>query len=485
MAKNLLFLPFAAFLSCHAPASAFLPRGPHNNLRCFTFQEYGELASAKYSSTGKRFSDVSRFQFDKTHVYLSMASSETSDANRHLNLQLEQKTWMFQNKFPIAYELATCTKDGSSNQNAIPILLLNGFGVGSFHQHRLMKQLLQQHQSEVNDVQYEIYGIDYLGQGKSWPSNCNDGMSEDEYNLGYSADMWIQQLTDFIKEVIFPSSGQKVHIVGNSVGGYLGTILSYRHPELVSTLTLLNATPVWGLNLPTWDGRLPAPPLPKLIGRALFDTIRNLDVIDQYLDVAYVYKQAFDGTFDDSFADDLNETKKTSHALNQKIRGCTEGKGGHAAFASILWSKPASVTDKEGRIELSAHAIGFYDALQQLPVDALLLFGSDDEWCTPAVAKRMHVTLKSRTVSTNGYAPCERYVTLDNAGHCPNHEAPTAVAKILLSWLSASNRKDIPLVSPEDKLIEEPWGAVVLREVSIEESRNLGFVDKMVSSMVG
>ena len=444
-----------------------------------------ELTSAKHSSARYRLGYESQSSHGKIHTYLRIsASGDSTHADNRVNFRLEPKTWMFQNKFPIAYELATCIIDDIRNKKVVPILLLNGFGVGSFHQHRLMKQLLQQQSSEDDDVQYEIYGIDYLGQGKSWPSNCNDGMSEDEYNLGYSADTWIDQLTDFIKEVAIPSSGQKVHIVGNSVGGYLGTILSYRHPELVSTLTLLNATPVWGLNLPSWDGRLPAPPLPKLIGRALFDTIRNLDIIDQYLDVAYVYKQAFDGTFDDSFDGHLNGLQTKSHALNLKIRGCTEGKGGHAAFASILWSKPASVIDKEGNVELLAPAIGFYDALRQLPVDVLLLFGSNDEWCTPAVAKRMHVTLKSRTISSDDYGPCERYVTIDNAGHCPNHEAPTAVAKILLSWMNASDRRENILV-PEDKVIKEPWGDVVLREVSIEESESLGFVDKIVSSMVG
>ena len=63
--------------------------------------------------------------------------------------------------------------------------------------------------------------------------------------------------------------------------------------------------------------------------------------------------------------------------------------------------------------------------MQQLPVeDVLLLFGSDDEWCTPAVAKRVHVTLNLRTVSSNGYAPCERYVTkvpCDTLYECFDH----------------------------------------------------------------
>ena len=65
----------------------------------------------------------------------------------------------------------------------------------------------------------------------------------------------------------------------------------------------MNATPVWGLNLPGWDGKLPAPPLPKIVGRKLFDTIRDDDTIEWYLNEAYVHREAFDGTFSDSFQD--------------------------------------------------------------------------------------------------------------------------------------------------------------------------------------
>ncbi|KAL3781828.1 hypothetical protein HJC23_011137 [Cyclotella cryptica] len=408
--------------------------------------------------------------------------------------KLEQKTWTFREKYPIAYEVATCnTKatDMNDQTNTVPVLLLNGFGVGTFHQHRLMKQLLLQScDTSRAKSQYKIYGLDYLGQGKSWPLKCNDGMSEDEYNLGYSADMWIEQLTNFIQQVIIPSTSHKVHIVGNSVGGYLGTILSYRHPHLVSSLTLLNATPVWGLNLPSWDGKLPAPAFPKRIGQILFDTIRDINVIDKYLDVAYVNRQAFDGSFDDSFDGWGTKHKNLGIPLNQKIRACTEGNGGHAAFASILWSPPASSTDPDWERKSSSPTIGFYDALRHLPIDVLLLFGTNDEWCTPAVAKRMHTTLHARrtTVTLDGSAPSVRYITIDNVGHCPNHEAPTAVATVLLSWLEASSsqsRSEIPLVSSLDARVKEPWGEVLLREVTIEESKSLGLVDRMISSMVG
>lgn len=63
-----------------------------------------------------------------------------------------------------------------------PILLLNGFGVGSFHQHRLMAQLSGRGSNRA------IYCMDYLGQGRSWPVDCDDGNSANEAGLIYSAD---------------------------------------------------------------------------------------------------------------------------------------------------------------------------------------------------------------------------------------------------------------------------------------------------------
>lgn len=436
------------------------------------------------------------FALQKLSLLATAFSELDTDLDPHNteNIALQQNTWMFQNKYPIAYEVAR-NIDFDVNKNdveVVPILLLNGFGVGSFHQHRLMRQLLLEHnaqQQQKQQQQYVIYGIDYLGQGKSWPADCDDGNSKDELNLGYSADMWLDQVKGFIDEVIIPSSSlnnKKVHLAGNSVGGYLATILTSRHPHMISSLTLMNATPVWGLNLPGWDGKLPAPPFPKMVGRIAFNTIRNLDVIDKYLEAAYVYRAAFDGTYDDSFhgcSDGIDDC-----ALPAKIQGCTEGKGGHAAFASILWSAPAS----ERRIPAGSPPTptDFYGALGRLPVDVLLLFGDDDAWCTPPLAKRMHTTLDSRDGSD---PPAQRYITIENVGHCPGHEAPTAVARTLLSWIGASNNDDegsdnrskVPLVSSASAEIREPWGVVRVREVSIEESQDLSVADRIVSSMVG
>lgn len=42
-----------------------------------------------------------------------------------------------------------------------------------------------------------------------------------------------------------------------------------------------------------WSGHLPAPFVPKKIGRYLFDRIRDLDTIEKYLETAYSNRSAF------------------------------------------------------------------------------------------------------------------------------------------------------------------------------------------------
>ena len=119
-------------------------------------------------------------------------------------------------------------------------------------------------------------------------------------------------------------------------------------------------------------------------------------------------------------------------------------------------------------------------------MDVLLLFGESDTWCTPAVAKRMHITLASRsgTTSSPAVAAAQRYVSLLNAGHCPNHEAPTAVARVMLPWINSQDRSNVQLVSDSNALIEETWSTdISAHEVTIEESNNMGIMDRIVSTL--
>jgi pimeloyl-ACP methyl ester carboxylesterase len=71
---------------------------------------------------------------------------------------------------------------------------------------------------------------------------------------------WADQVISFIEDVLLPNhpckDGHhvKIHLVGNSVGGHLSVLLALKRPDLIESICLLNATPVWGLNLPGWSG---------------------------------------------------------------------------------------------------------------------------------------------------------------------------------------------------------------------------------------
>lgn len=351
--------------------------------------------------------------------------------------KIEPKTWDFQGHL-IGYEVANPEAPKKE-----PILLLNGFGVGSFHQHRLIPELLERDGSRV------VYGMDYLGQGRSWPIDCDDGNSQNEEGLIYSADLWVEQIICFLEQVV--QAEGKVHLVGNSIGGHLAVVVATRRPDLVASLSLLNATPVWGLNLPGWSGKLPPPAIPRKIGRVLFDTIRDLTTIEKYLEAAYANREAF------------------GHELMLQIRGCTEGKGGHAAFASILWSPRATY---------QGNPKNFYELMTQLQCDVLLLFGEDDPWCKPAFAKRMIQSLNERARDA-----CCRYVQLSNVGHCPNHEAPKAVGKAVSGWIGAADRSKVPLVEGSQEVIHEEWGDVTMQELGADDIK-VSLVDKLAVTFV-
>ena len=414
---------------------------------------------------------------------------------------IQPGTWKFRGH-PIAYETAKSVKsDGIDSQNAdpTPVLLLNGFGVGSFHQHRLIHELL----GDDKYVDRPIYCIDYLGQGtlhegfspffsaftqslkisftgRSWPENCRDGEGECEIGLRYCGSTWVDQICSFIEEVILPQHpGMTIHLVGNSVGGHLATFVAASRPDLVKSLSLLNATPVWGLNLPGWDGQLPAPWFPKIVGRYLFDRIRDLTTIEQYLKAAYGNRNAFDTE------------------LMQQIRACTEGPGGHAAFASILWSPPVTIRRNDREVS------SFYDALESVDCDVLLLFGAEDPWCKPAFAKRMLQRLEQRPsgllskyvevagVGVSGkfscieLACCCEILTIQICSlllqkHCPNHEAPKATALMLNEWWRAEEKKAL-VEGPFS--IREAWGETTLQERALAEI-SLSLVDRLAVTFV-
>jgi alpha-beta hydrolase superfamily lysophospholipase len=123
------------------------------------------------------------------------------------------RTWAWRGA-SIHYEIAESADEHCEQP---PLLLLPGFGVGTFHFQRNLPQL-------AHSLQRPVYTLDLLGQGLSWPVRAPTA----DDALVYSVKTWQQQIETFIEEVIT----EPVYLAGNSLGGYLSVCVAAAKPEL-------------------------------------------------------------------------------------------------------------------------------------------------------------------------------------------------------------------------------------------------------------
>lgn len=187
--------------------------------------------------------------------------------------------------------------------------------------------------------------------------------------------------------------------------------------------------------------------------------MRDFETINKFLTECYANPSAID------------------QGLVQQIRNCTMGAGGHAAFASILWSPPVTV-QLPGQLDKERQEADFEACLRALQCDVLLIYGADDPWCKPAFAKRILQSLEKRTVGS-----VQRYVELSRVGHCPNHEAPNAVSRILTAWLKTHDRSTASLVTGKQEVVQEAWGETVVQERAAADIP-LSWAERLATSIV-
>ncbi|GJN34461.1 hypothetical protein PR202_gb23123 [Eleusine coracana subsp. coracana] len=98
------------------------------------------------------------------------------------------------------------------------VLLVHGFG--AFLEH------FRDNIGNIADSGHQVWAITMVGFGKSEKPNVN-----------YSELFWSELLRDFISDVV----RQPVHLVGNSIGGYICAITAGLWPSLAKSLVLLNS----------------------------------------------------------------------------------------------------------------------------------------------------------------------------------------------------------------------------------------------------
>lgn len=275
-----------------------------------------------------------------------------------LSTAITSNTYVWKNNFKVHY-----VSKGSSGP---PVLLIPGFGVGTFHFSRNIDRL---------SSECRVFSLDLMGQGKSWP----EGSIEKSLQWRYSVENWRDQIIDFLLNVV----GEPAHLVGNSLGGYLGTMVAHQQPSLVSSLVLLNPTPFWGF-LPqnntwnVWDGALPAPSSLLRFGSSYFDLMRDPSTIKRMLSTVYSKKDSLD------------------EGLITDIVQAASDRGGHEAFTSILFSPKAP--------------IGFEEMLRGLTLPVCQMNGKEDPWITPFWGRRIKKVI-----------PSSQYLELSPCGHVCTH----------------------------------------------------------------
>ncbi len=123
-----------------------------------------------------------------------------------------QRDWWWQG-WQVRYTYLRPTETNAAN--ALPILLIHGFG-SSLEQWRANLTILSQ--------KHPIYALDMLGFGASQKAPAN-----------YKANLWAEQIYEFWKTFI----NQPVLLVGHSLGALVSLTTTTRYPEMVKGLVLL------------------------------------------------------------------------------------------------------------------------------------------------------------------------------------------------------------------------------------------------------
>ncbi|KAI3445082.1 hypothetical protein Pfo_001747 [Paulownia fortunei] len=318
--------------------------------------------------------------------------------------------WEWRPKLNVHYETS-----GSENVDSPPVLFLPGFGVGSFHYEKQLKDLGRD---------YRAWALDFLGQGMSLPHEDPTLRPKDgnEYTLAgqndtwgfgdesdtwakelvFSVDLWRDQVHYFIEEVI----KEPVYLVGNSLGGFVALYFAASNPQLVKGVTLLNATPFWGFlpnpersprlsRLFPWAGTFPLPSGVRKLIEVLWQKISDPRSIAEILKQVYADHST---NVDEVFSRIIKTTQHPAAA---------------ASFASIMFAPQGQLSFKEALSRCQ---------MNNIPI--CLTYGKEDPWVMPIFG-----------LQVKHQVPDAPYYEISPAGHCPHDEVPEVVNFLLRGWI--------------------------------------------------
>lgn len=284
----------------------------------------------------------------------------------------------------------------SAGDSGPVVLLIHGFGASVYHWRYILPELSKD---------CRVYALDCLGFGWS-----------DKALVDYEGyDVWTEQISDFLKEVVHEECGkEKVTLVGNSLGGYNSMATAAQYPDLIQSVVLLNAAGRFDFSSDS-DGIAPAAELVEETGQLnlkeittkISTAIRRAVVGASFIlakqpaRVKQVLRQVYwqhDNIDDDLVASIVDPAQ---HPNSSEV------------FYRVITSRGKPINK-------------LLDSLKQYDMPLFLLWGSEDPWCVPANATRIV-----------DYYPTARRVDI-TSGHCPHDDTPETVIKELMEYMSTN-----------------------------------------------
>jgi pimeloyl-ACP methyl ester carboxylesterase len=230
------------------------------------------------------------------------------------------------------------------------------------------------------------------------------GLSEPAGGFDFSLNAHADTLGEFLRGL----DNERVHVVGNSMGGAVAMLLAARHPELVRTLTLIS--PAMPDRRPDprrlSDPRMALAYLP-LLGRRVRRQMAKLTPrqrAEQVINLCY----ANPARFSDRRLDELAEE--------------------HSARAELKWAAPALAHSTLAifRTWFARGQASLWSIAPTVDVPALVVWGTED--------KVISVRRAARTAKS---LPRGRLLVLPRTGHVAQMERPVTVARAVLGmWES-------------------------------------------------
>ncbi len=250
--------------------------------------------------------------------------------------------------------------------DAETVVMVHGFSSPYYIWGELPRRLLA---AGYRVLRYDLYGR---------------GFSDRPY-VDYGLDLYDRQLTELLAAL---SIDRPFHLLGLSMGGALVTDFSDRHPQLVSTLTLID------------PAGFPA-------RRPLAARLLEVPLLGRYLM----------NTFGDRFLVARNETAVFDKDLVPELKAKFSRQLRYKGFKRAILSTARHVPLESMR--------PVFERVGKTGLPVLLLWGLEDEIIDVSTSARVKAAM-----------PNSRFRVIESAGHLPHYERPEVVTPIILDFLA-------------------------------------------------